>query len=306
MSSKDELNDILKTQQSIYKDMVTILFETVSKRLDEQYGIINDLKQSLEFSQKDISELKSENLQSQKKLNENEKIISDQAQAIESLQKQIARQEDFTRRKNIRVDGMQESPKENPEQTQVKIHKILAEKMELKDLKIDVAHRISRPNNYQNSSVREPRTVIVRFSSVEEKELTLKNAFKLKNTGIFLNEDLSDTTMKSRNSKLPELRAAKQSGKIAYFRKDRLIIHERQPKVLQTHSGSFTPPRPVSTLIRAFDNTPTPDNPTLEISPDTAINTSPVAAVASETRTLRERVNSVNSVKGKQKNKDKK
>ena len=127
----------------------------------------------------------------------------------------------------------------------------------MQDIKIETAHRLSRPITITGG---QPRTIIAKLSSTTDRERTMKNKYKLKGTGVFINEDLSEGTMKIRQEKLPEMQAARNAGKIAYFRHEKLIIRDRKHDNTSERTSSSSmqvesttpPPSNVSNLIQAF------------------------------------------------------
>ena len=55
----------------------------------------------------------------------------------------------------------------------------------------------------------------------------VRKARKVNPEGLYVSEDLSPETRLKREAQIPKLKAAKESGKIAYFILDRLIIREK-------------------------------------------------------------------------------
>lgn len=118
-----------------------------------------------------------------------------------SLRRRVDRAEQYSRRKQLRVIGLQESEKEN-----------LCEKLQLMfrdDMKPDASvsfqacHRIGGVNRRdaataagaggRNSEVRstKPRHVLLKLLNFEQKRLIIRNRKHLKNTGIIVVEDLT-------------------------------------------------------------------------------------------------------------------
>ena len=163
--------------------------------------------------------------------------------------------ENYTKRKNIRIEGIPEFKNENQEQTQKKVEQLFKVSMELPNIEIENINRIS--NNFRVNN-QQPRTVLVKLANSSCRNQIMKNSHRLKGTGIYLNEDLSDLTMRARKEQMPQLRQARQAGKIAYFRNYKLIVKEKtnatinglQPQI--NPANSFTPPRGVPTLINIF------------------------------------------------------
>ena len=126
---------------------------------------------------------------------------------------------------------------------------------------IEVAHRIKVPNNMAQS----PRTIIARLVNISDRNNILRNSWRLKNSGIWINEDLCEATIKSRKQQLPNLKAAKNAGKIAYFIRDKLIVKDRNslkrqaPNATQNIASSL----PVTPPPRRIENVFSPHAMTL-------------------------------------------
>ena len=67
----------------------------------------------------------------------------------------------------------------------------------------------------------------LRFSSLEEKEF-LRKRHTLKKTGIFLGDNLTLSQLAHMNEVMPEIRAAREKGKMAFYRDGRVVIVERR------------------------------------------------------------------------------
>ena len=245
MTNSFDIDAVLNIQKKAYLDAVEMLFATLNKRIDDQNLTINQLQRSLEFSQDELKQVKDEHRNNKKEL-ENLKIKNVQLESsIIKLTGQITYQEDYSRRNNLRFEGITESNSENWEQTQFKIKKLLHEKFDMPNVPIERAHRLKKIPG-QNNAI--PRTIVVRFNSFDDREKILRNARVLKNTNIFVNEDLSDATAKSRKEKIPLLQSARRNGKIAYFIRDKLVIRERNIE----NNVSTSPLQNVSSLVDVF------------------------------------------------------
>ena len=250
----DELTKILSIQQKAFTDATQLLFNSLNQRIEDQNKLIYDLKHSLEFSQSELRETKNQLADYIKLSGELKDLTTNLNISINKLQYQADQQEDYTRFNNVRIEGILEKKDESIEQIHHKISKMFSDKMQLSNIEIDKIHRL--PNKQPNISSSQPRTIIARLLKTSDRNLILKNSHKLKNTGIFVNEDVSEGTMKVRREKLDELKEARRNGKIAYFVGRRLIIHERkQPNMNKSTNIDSTSPKRnnVSNLIEVFN-----------------------------------------------------
>ena len=97
--------------------------------------------------------------------------------------------EDRSRRKNLRIEGIEKTPNKTWEDCEIKMQELITDKLKINEhTEIDRCHRLSK-KKHQNRT----RTIICRFTKVKEKQEILKNAKLLKNTGIFIYEDFAKT-----------------------------------------------------------------------------------------------------------------
>ena len=119
----------------------------------------------------------------------------------------------------------------------------------MENVKIDIAHRI--PN--RDSDTTSPRTIIARLNRELDRDSIMRSTRKLKQTGIFINEDFCENTMRIRKELYPKLKAAREANNIAYIRRRNLIIKRKsnQQKGIQssTSHSPHTPQRQTSSLV---------------------------------------------------------
>ena len=245
--NKEDINMILEIQQKAYKDATEILFSSLNSRVNDQTKMIHDLRVSLEFSQSELSDMKNSNIDLKKESIAMKIEIEEQKKIIKDLINRLDSQEDYSRKKNIRIDGIAESSSENNEQTHLKVDQLLKDKLGLGNIKIDVAHRI--PN--RDSDSKSPRTIIARLNRESDRDSIMKSTRKLKQTGIFINEDFCENTIKIRKELYPKLKAAREANNIAYIKRRNLIIRKKsnQQKGVQslTSHSPHTPHTPHTT-----------------------------------------------------------
>lgn len=147
--------------------------------------------------------------------------MSLQSKKIKELENIINYQEDYSRRKNIRINGMEERGPETWEQTATAVTSLPENKMQLPGLVLERAHRVGPHREGK------PRTIVARFSRYCDRRAVLRSGKKLKGTNIFVNEDLCAASQTVKSSQFPMMREARAQGKIAFFRHTKLIIRER-------------------------------------------------------------------------------
>lgn len=192
---------------------------------------ISELTRSLEFSQAEVGDLLCEIKALRKAergyINEIETLKT----RVEDLEQRTNYQEDYSRRNNLRISGIRELPNgETWEQTAEKVSALLKDKLKdkLKDMKLERAHRVGQPGHFA------PRTIVARFKHFSDREAAMRNARKLKGSGIYFNEDLCPASQEIIKKQLPLLKQARADGKIAYFKYTKLIIKERENRIHPT------------------------------------------------------------------------
>ena len=192
---------------------------------------ISDLTKSLEFTQAEVHDLKRGADNFKKSNSELQAKIQDYEKKLHDLLLRLNYQEDYSRRNNLRISGLEE-PRSNEtwEQTSTLVNELFTSKLQLPNMKLERAHRVGP------ASPSRPRTVVVRFERFGDREAVLRNARKLKGTGVYLNEDLCAASQAIKQSQFPLMKQARLQGKTAYFRYTKLIIKDKTGQ--QATSGS--------------------------------------------------------------------
>lgn len=174
---------------------------------------ISDLTRSLEYTEAEVGELKGELKELSKSDLEKQKTINELMASVRELEERTNHQEDYSRRNNLCISGMGESPSgETWEITTKMVQTLFEDKLQLPPMKLERAHRTG-----QFGQLKLP-TVVARFEKFGDREAVLRNARKLNGTGIFINEDLCQASREKLNSQLPLLKHARSEGKIAFFK----------------------------------------------------------------------------------------
>ncbi|CAH1274709.1 Hypp5400 [Branchiostoma lanceolatum] len=183
---------------------------------------VQEIRDSLQYSQKDIEEGKSATSQYEQRINEIEAELSQlKADSTTSVNK-MDYLENQSRRNNIIVDGIPDSKEESWEESEQKVRVMIKEKLKLDPRKIEI-ERAHRNGRFQPGE--RPRPIVAKLLRFKDRLTILQNAKHLKGTGIYINEDFSDAVRQKRKNLLPEMRAARERGNIAFLRFDRLVVH---------------------------------------------------------------------------------
>ena len=95
----------------------------------------------------------------------------------------------------------------------------------VKAIAIERAHRTGGAQNADRD-----RTVVVKFTNFKERDSVLQAARANRPRGVFVNEDFSRRVVSRRKELIPEMKEARDRGKIAYLSYDRLVIKDRQER----------------------------------------------------------------------------
>lgn len=123
---------------------------------------------------------------------------------------------------------MVETPGETWKQTQEKVQRLLRDDLGMVVIQLELAHRVGgAPQRWEGQPAR-PHTVVARSCRFFERQQALRNSARLRNTNIYLKEDLCESSVQRRRAQMPELCRAREEGKVAFFVHTRLVIRERR------------------------------------------------------------------------------
>ena len=174
----------------------------------------------------------------------------------------IERQDILERQENIIISGLPETDSPAVEPTLELVNKLVKDTLAVTDCNIVSAKRLgSRPSNPDRQPARHgrPRLIHVRFASRGEKARVLSAAGKLKNTKIYLNEDLTKAERDRRKSQLPKFKQLRALNHKVRLRRDVLVLNGRplQESDIAHLLGGGTMPSTTVTLEPMHMDTPT-------------------------------------------------
>ena len=141
------VRELLKVQESVIKTMFDSVVKSLSERVDGVVKTVESIKSSLEFTQKDLADLqpvRASLAQVSTDVKKLDKDLSSRSLSLEYLENQ-------SRRNNIRVNGIPESPKETWEEAESKVKVVVKSNLGI-DLDIErvVMYHTSRHSiNFQ-------------------------------------------------------------------------------------------------------------------------------------------------------------
>ena len=140
--------------------------------------------------------------------------------SLSELQEKISEMEDRSRRNKTQVDGAPEEKRETWEECENKVLKILRDKLEIKDVTVERAHRVRPYQNKKNNKGKAspPRTIVYKLLNYKDKTQILRKRNRLKGTSNYINEDFSTETLALRKNLWKE-----EESKLAYLHYNTII-----------------------------------------------------------------------------------
>ncbi|KAJ4935517.1 hypothetical protein JOQ06_017049, partial [Pogonophryne albipinna] len=120
-----------------------------------------------------------------------------------------------SKRKNLIIDGIPESPGESWEESEYKVRELLRTELQMDEERIEV-ERAHRMGNGRGAD--KPRQIVVKFLRFKDKTVVMGRRNRLKGTNIFLNEDYPEAVRQKRKELVPAMKAERSKGNIAYIR----------------------------------------------------------------------------------------
>ena len=205
------LLSLLKKIESLEKSHDSLKEENESLKTSLNFNIekTNDLEKDIQRYQKEMEDTKKsvDNVQASNKILKEESA---------KLKEKTTKAESYSRRNNLRFDGIPQDTNESPAHCREKIYTILKKELNMQDAEsriiIDRCHRDSR---YPNTN---PASILVRFLSYSDRDEIWQKRDKLnrnQRNRLFLNEDFPPEVERKRAFLRPYLKAAYKTGKKA-------------------------------------------------------------------------------------------
>lgn len=220
--------ELLQQQESSFKACVNTIIDTANKRIDDLLKELIEVRASLQFTQKEMDDLKMVNKGFQSNIKGQETDINKLAVSMLILDSKADFLDNQARRTNIVIDGIPEAEKENGSDSEEKVLALIKDKLDLdpNGIGIDSVMRVGKVNKSDDGTMTRPRPIVVKFHRIKDRDTVLRSAKKLKGTRIYINEDYPEAVRQKRKELLPKMREARQRGDIAFLRYDKLVIRQ--------------------------------------------------------------------------------
>lgn len=204
---------------------------------------LTEVSTSLDAAWAEVKTLKEKNKSLEERLQETLQKNSKLSEEVSSLKGRVIRQEDYSRRENLRFYNIPEDPEETNEQCFGKVKELVSELgVASDDIKFHAIHRIGKlkstvrtdsaatsTNAGNTEASTRPRPVIARFVSRLDADLVWekkKHLLKTRFSSVYIDKDLSVESAKERG----KLRAAYKKAKEAniervFIKGNKLIVN---------------------------------------------------------------------------------
>ena len=215
----------IKNHEEKVGEIIKAQLENTNNRLDRISQEVVDITKSLGFTQEQLDEELAKLKNDVGKIQTDMKYIEDDLLDPEYVMEKLIELEDRSRRNNLRIDGVEETPNETWDICEGKVQDIVVNKLGITaEIEFDRCHRTGKFKKNQAK----PRTIVCRLLRFKNKEKILQNSKKLKNTGTFIYEDFCKETMELRKSLWEEVLEHRRQNKIAYLNYRRVVVRDRR------------------------------------------------------------------------------
>ena len=213
------VRSLLAVQESMLKTLFESIVNGINARMDDLEKSVSNIKASLEFSQTEIEDLKP----LRPKLKEAKENLIRVHNFVEYLENQ-------SRRNNIHVSGIPESPGETWNDSENKAQEAIKSSLGL-EIEIERAHRVDKRKKVGGKQSKEEkeklRTNVCKLKDWKQRESLIREARKVKPKGFYIAEDLARSTLRKREQQIEAMKKARDAGKRAYFILDCLIVRDK-------------------------------------------------------------------------------
>lgn len=214
---KKVMYDRSNLEPSATNEIISSLSALINARSDNLESMVQENTLKIEGLKKTIDFLGAEMNDVKMKVNDLEKRVTREEGRVDNYQQRLDELERYSRRWNLKLQGAEETEKEDIRRKVIEIcQSVLPEhKHKLPDA-IDSVHRLGA----KRTGNTKPRGIIIQFSSRVLRDATWKAAKTssyLKNNQLRFTEDLSKDDRERRNKLWPLIDKARKEGKPAYF-----------------------------------------------------------------------------------------
>ena len=214
------LKEMLEIHERAYRTTMQLMMDSVKDDIKSLKQSVDEMKQSLHYSQKDINDVKTKIEKIEEKTKNVDKSIANSQMYIKDLYNKQEYLENQSRHNNVKVLGIPEKNEKDQIETWDECEeKVKEEKLGIKtELIIERAHRVGRkrphPRNLENGSkiTSKPRPIVAQFAFWKQKDQVVQAARESKPKDVQFLEDYSKKTLEKRKELIPKLIAERKKG----------------------------------------------------------------------------------------------
>ena len=266
---EDGLEEIDLTSLEITDRTIPVLLKAMLvkiQKLELAHDLVtrdNDtIKESLNFAHNKIADLEKREVEREAEISNTKQMV----ECVESSNKMIKvdsarlreksiKSESYSRRMNLRFEGVDMGKNETTIQCRNKIYSILSKEMGIENAEgTIIIDRCHRDKKFKNQN---PQSILVKFLSTQDRDLVWKNRDTLnknRDNKIFLNEDFPPEVEKRRAFLRPYVKAAWASNRRATLIGDTLLV-EGLKYTADTLDQLPTDLQPENVVIKTKDET---------------------------------------------------
>jgi hypothetical protein len=218
----NETSKLLKDQEKNFLSITSSNMKILTDRLVKLENDMNNNKTKITYIEKDIIELKNSlNFQEEKSLEKISLLKKHYDNEINLLYNKSIDLENRSRRNNLRIDGLKESPGESWDDCEKAVKEVFNQQLKIpNEVVIERAHRIGQQKENK------PRTIVLKLLSFHDKNRILNSTKHLKGTGIYINEDFAQATIEHRRKLWEEVKKLRSEGKYAILKYDKIFSRD--------------------------------------------------------------------------------
>ena len=230
--SRADLDTILQAQRSAFESCLKVFTDSVSARVDGLLTQVIEIKSGLASVNSRVELLEN------REPPISQRLIEEITSSIENLEEKADYLENQSRRNNLRVEGLPETPGETWAGTEAALRSALVTDLglplsDVEKIDIERAHRVGKPTATTTTATAhrrwKTRAVVVKFNKFKDRDSILKKARDRRPEGLLFKEDFSARVIQIKKNYQPQLERLRAEGKVAYLSYNKLIVRGSAP-----------------------------------------------------------------------------
>lgn len=128
---KEVFTAMLQQQKDNFQSFIKVIMDSTNSRFDSLTKELQDIKSSLQFTQKDVDEMKTSAVKQNKECEIMDQKVRQINDSLSMLAAKVDYLEGLSKRNNLIIDGIAETPGETWADSEDKVKKMFNEKLQL-------------------------------------------------------------------------------------------------------------------------------------------------------------------------------